>query len=435
MTTRHRVLVVTYPYPPMPSVGGNRWLAMAKYLRRAGYDVTILTTAAFGQMGVADETGVVRANDLMAARWLRALLRRPSLPVGGETAPVDKPVPGVITKTIVPDHHLLTWVPLAAPTARALHHARPFDCIVTTSAYESTHLLALTLGRRRPAWVADFRDGWTFHPWKDPFPTRLQTGIDRWLETRVVRTAERVAVVERPVGDDFRRRLGVDATHVANGWDPELATDMHDGELPDLPDDRVVLVHTGRMLAGWGRSPRPLLDALVRLRAEQPMLAARLLLVLAGRRDQEEQELVDSYGLGELVRAIGQLSRGGAMALQRRADVLVLLTAPDLVWELPHKVFEYIGARRPILALADGNEAARVVQETGTGITVPPCDGDAIVAALAAAARGELAVACKPHNTERYVYPAPAEVMAAEIERAIAIRAARMRGGVGIAVP
>ena len=34
-----RLLIVTYPYPPVPSVGGNRWLAMTKYLRRAGHDV------------------------------------------------------------------------------------------------------------------------------------------------------------------------------------------------------------------------------------------------------------------------------------------------------------------------------------------------------------------------------------------------------------
>jgi len=420
-----RVLVVTYPYPPMPSVGGNRWLAMTKYLRRAGHEVTILTTAAFGRARGAEEMGVVRAEDLLAARWLRALLRRPPLPMQGEPAPRDKAVPGIITKLVVPDHHLLTWVPFAARVARALHRQRPFDCIVTTSAYESTHLVALLLGRRRPAWVADFRDGWTFHPWREPFPTRLQERLDRRLETRVVRSAERTTVVERPVGEDFHRRLGIDAVHVPNGWDAELERDVRESELPGLPSDRILLVHTGRMLGGWGRSPRTLLRALVRLRGEQPELASRLLLVLAGRPDREEQELIDSYPLGGLIHRVGHLSRGGAMALQRRADALVLLTAPDLVWELPGKVFEYIGARRPILALADGNEAARVVRETGTGIAVPPGDEHAIVTALAAAARGELAAACRPHDTERYEYPAPARAMAAEIERAIGARRSR----------
>jgi glycosyltransferase involved in cell wall biosynthesis len=424
--TARRILVVTYAYPPMPSVGGNRWLAMSKYLRRAGHDVTVLTTAAFGRLPGPEEAGVVRADDLLAAPWLRTLLRRPPLPLAGEGATLEKSVPGIVTKVLVPDHHLVTWVPFATQAARSLQRESPFDCLVTTSAYESTHLVGLALRSHRPAWIADFRDGWTFHPWRKPFPTRLQGKLDRWLETRVVRTAERVTVVERSVGEDLRERLDVRPAHVPNGWDPELEEQAGEHELPALPEGRVVLVHTGRAAGAWGRSPRPLLEALARLRSERPELAARLLLVLAGRRDREEGELLDGYRLDGLVRHVGELSRAGAMALQRRADVLVLLTAPDLVWELPGKVFEYLGARRPILALAAGNEAARFVEETGTGVAVSPVAGDAIVAALAAVAQGSFAAAHRPRDTERYTYPAPAEAMAAEIERAIAARRRRL---------
>ena len=43
-----RILVISYPYPPMPTVGANRWLAMTKYLRRRGHRVDVLTTSAFG---------------------------------------------------------------------------------------------------------------------------------------------------------------------------------------------------------------------------------------------------------------------------------------------------------------------------------------------------------------------------------------------------
>jgi glycosyltransferase involved in cell wall biosynthesis len=422
MTPPRRILVVTYAYPPMPSVGGNRWLAMAKYLRRSGHEVTILTTAAFGRLQGPDEASVVRAQDLMSAPWLRTLMRRPPLPVEGGETPVDKPVPGLVTKVIVPDHYLVTWVPFAARAARVLQRERPVDCLVTTSAYESTHLVALACGRARPPWVADFRDGWTYHPWREPFPTRAQARLDSLMEARVVRGAERVAAVERPVRDDFRARLHVDATHVPNGWDPELEGALREEELPELPAGRVTLVHTGRMMGPWGRTPQPLLAGLARLRAQHPELAARLLLVLAARPDRREQELLDSHRLDGLVRHVGQLSRGGALALQRRADVLVLLTAPDLVWELPGKVFEYIGARRPILALAQGNEAARVVEETATGVTVSPRDIDGIAAALATAARGELGAAYRPRDLERYTYPAPAHAMEAEIERAISLR-------------
>jgi len=404
----------------MPTVGGNRWLAMSKYLREMGYDVTVLTTSAFGSLPDDGQHQVVRSADLIAAPWLRRILRRPPLPEPGQAPPVDTPPPRVVTGVAVPDPYVVTWVPGAVAAARRLLRRQTFDAIVTTSAYESAHLVPLALGRARVPWVADFRDGWTYHPWKPPFPTRAQRSLDARMERRVVRTAERVAAVELPVAEDFRARLGVDAAHVPNGWDPQLEAEVAGAEPPPLVPGRVSLVHTGKLSGGWGRHPGTLFEAMARLYERDPALAERIQLVLAGRLDRDEQELIESLELGAMVRHVGQLSRAESMALQRSADALLLLTSPNLVWELPGKFFEYLGAGRPILALADGNEAARMVAETGTGITVPPGDVAAIEDALAAVARDGLADAYRPRGTDRYVYPAPAVEMAEEIERAIA---------------
>jgi glycosyltransferase involved in cell wall biosynthesis len=414
-----RILVVSYPFPPMPTVGGNRWLAMSKYLRRAGYEVDILTTSAFGSLPSDLDESVHRAADLVGSTWLRRALRRPQLPEPGEPAAEDTPPPALVTKVVVPDHNAATWLPFAAATARRLVERRAFDCVVTTSAYESAHLVPLALGRRRPAWIADFRDGWRFHPWKPPYPTRAQQRLDAYLERRVVTTAERTTCVEAPVAEDFRARLHIDATVVPNGWDPDLAAEAAAASLPPLADDRFLLVHTGKLSGGWGRDPAPLLRALVQLSEGSPSIAERLQLVLAGRPDQPERELIDSFRLGDLVAHLGHLSRAQSMALQRRAGALVLITGPNLVWELPGKLFEYIGAGRPVLALASGNEAARVVAETGIGWNVDPEDVGAIADALRRAVEGELERDYAPHDLDRYTYPGPAELMAEIVESAI----------------
>jgi glycosyltransferase involved in cell wall biosynthesis len=414
-----RILVISYPYPPMPTVGGNRWLAMAKYLRRAGHEVEILTTSAFGSLPDDAAVSVHRARDLVGSSLLRRALRRPAIPAPGEPAAEDTPPPAVVTRVVVPDHCAVTWVPFAVVAARRLLRSRPFDCVVTTSAYESAHLIPLALRGLRPAWVADFRDGWTFQPWKPPFPTRGQQRLELLLERRVVTTAERVTCVEVPVADDFRTRLGIDATVVPNGWDPELAADADAASTPPLDEGRFILMHTGKLSGGWGRDPAPLLEALARLRAESPDEAARIQLVLAGRLDRDERLLIESFALGDLVRHVGHLSRAQSLALQRRADALVLITAPQLAWELPGKLFEYLGASRPVLALASGNEAARVVDETGVGWNVPPDDPAAIAAALRRAAAGELGRAYAPRGLERYTYPGPAELMAGVLESAV----------------
>jgi glycosyltransferase involved in cell wall biosynthesis len=127
------------------------------------------------------------------------------------------------------------------------------------------------------------------------------------------------------------------------------------------------------------------------------------------------------------VQTLGAVPRATAIALQRKATALLLITSAN-AGESTGKLFEYLAAGRPILALARDNEAARIVQETNTGVTVPPGDVQAIGAALRSIAIGEFAPLFGPRGVERYTYPAPAEKMAELVERAIA-RRAQSRGG------
>jgi hypothetical protein len=119
------------------------------------------------------------------------------------------------------------------------------------------------------------------------------------------------------------------------------------------------------------------------------------------------------------------LDHGEALALQRSADVLLLLTAADTS-AATGKIFEYLGAGRPIIALArESNQAAQIVRETNTGVAVAPDDRAAIGDALRLAASGELQRRYAPRNIERYNYPGPAQAMAELVEEAIARKASR----------
>ena len=73
-----RVVVVPYYYPPFQG-SGNRWPAMTRYLRRAGYSVTVVATDFFGRLPADDDEGVLRVGDLRSLRPLRRLLRRGEL--------------------------------------------------------------------------------------------------------------------------------------------------------------------------------------------------------------------------------------------------------------------------------------------------------------------------------------------------------------------
>ena len=124
-----RILVITYPYPPMPSVGGNRWLAMSKYLRRAGHEVDILTTGAFGALPDDAEASVHRTDDLIAADWLRKLARRPPLPEAGQprssTRRRRRSRPACSCRTSTSPR----GCPSRSPAARRLIAGAAIDCV------------------------------------------------------------------------------------------------------------------------------------------------------------------------------------------------------------------------------------------------------------------------------------------------------------------
>jgi glycosyltransferase involved in cell wall biosynthesis len=415
VTSRHLV-VVSYFHPPYPSSGGNRWDAMAHYLRSAGHRVTIVASDAFGSLDDDETNCVIRARDLKAARLLRVALRRGAMPQPGMGAATEPPPSRLLRNVVVPDAHLAGWVPAAVSAVRRLVARDDVDCMVTTSPPDSVHLTGLAVGSRRPAWLADFRDGWLFEPLREPFPTALQRRLDAAFEGRVVRRADAVVGATRAIAEDFRRRYGVDAMTVTNGYDPRLDEAARDQLLPRLPDERRLLVHTGALSGPRGRDARPLLEALLRLMDEP--VGSKLVLVQAGPTRAADEPLLATLREHGIAVTLGIVSRPFAIALQRRAAVLLLLTSAD-VSQATGKLYEYLAARRPILALAAENEAARIVRETNAGVVVAPGDVDAIARVLRSAATGELELSHSLHGTEQYVYPGPADAMTVSVERAI----------------
>ena len=416
-----RILVVTYYFPPDPSVGGRRWDAMSAWLRELGHDVTVLTTRASGAT-TNDAGRVVRTRDLVASRTLRRLLARPALPSAGKEMPLQKPPPRLLADVIVPDAYLLSWVAGATPVARRLIAERQIDCVVTSGPPHSAHILGLMLGSQRPAWIADFRDGWRYETLRGPWPTQPQERLEAALERRVAASTDVVVGVTRPIAADFAERLAVRSTHVPNGWDPRAETSVTAAEHPTLDRDAVNVVYTGHLTGPPGRDPKPLFRALHILRRNQPQAAARLRLVLAGRLDALVQEMLSALPISARVVHVGHLNHAATLALQRDADALLLLTTPAHTSHATGKLFEYLAAGRPIIALAKDNEAARIVTETGTGVTVAPDNPQEIAQALFAAVDGRLASAYAPRGLDRYIYPAPAAEFAAEIERVLSRR-------------
>jgi glycosyltransferase involved in cell wall biosynthesis len=89
---------------------------------------------------------------------------------------------------------------------------------------------------------------------------------------------------------------------------------------------------------------------------------------------------VSKLGLQDAVVVKEYLPHRDCVEVLRSADVLWAVSGDDL--GTPGKLYEYIGARKPILALLPDGFLRQTVEEAG-GTVVPPTDVPAIKAALA----------------------------------------------------
>jgi glycosyltransferase involved in cell wall biosynthesis len=395
--TARSILLVTLYAPPSTLVAARRTAGLAKYLSRLGHRVGVLTSDLSGQGEIEGADVVVRTPDLLTSRlnW-----RRDHFAALTGAAPVEYRPPSRLQDLIVPDIAAVSWLPFALP--RALRLAGSFECVVTTSPPQSAHAIGAALLRRGLPWIAELRDGWTFEPPRARWPLRVQRRLDAALEARVLRRASAVVGVTEPIVADAKRRLGTRAALITNGFDPEERVAADGAAL--LDPRRISLVHTGRM-GSSGSTPRPLVEAVRRLRREQPRVAAALEVVFAGPLQTAEAELLAAPDLAGFVRSVGMLERPQALGLQRAADWLLVVTEGAARRSVATgKLFEYLAARRPILVLGAETEAARIVAEARAGFATSAEDAGEIASALE-----RLVHAPPPRADEtvvaRYAYP------------------------------
>ena len=147
-----------------------------------------------------------------------------------------------------------------------------------------------------PAWIADFRDGWTFESqrpdWAHPWPGAL----DRRLEREVVQRADAVSAVTQPIADDLAERFRRPVTTITNGFDPESVEVADEDGKGICRAIAVELVHTGTLSYG-GRSIQPLVEAFRILHSTSQGAADALEIALVGPVTDAERDAVNRAGM------------------------------------------------------------------------------------------------------------------------------------------
>lgn len=252
--------------------------------------------------------------------------------------------------------------------------ARRFDLIVATSPPDVIFLVARRLSQRSGTpWVADLRDLW-FHDmvlYRSRLAAALAGPLNRWL----VSNAALLVTVSQGLQSRLQRYLGREVLLSFNGF---LEEDQRD--VAPSADGKRHVAYTGRVYPGK-QDPEPLLRALARLRRETPDLASRLSIDFYGFEDPQLRAIAGRHGVEDCVRLLGFVPYRDSIAAQRGADALLFLDWMEVGAEgmMTGKLFEYLGSRRPILALGPrkDSEAARMIAATGAG-TLLTSDGEIV---------------------------------------------------------
>ena len=365
-----RVLLITYEFPPIESAQSLRWLYLSRHLIEYGVDLTVLTPKVV-KTPVRDITSganVVRSYPgpfVGISSWISDKSHRGNSSTNGSPGPMYenwaektyRMLRGALDKIIFPDVRS-EWYPFAKRSLSRLKQAN-YDLIIASHEPGVDLMLGMSASRQmKVPLVIDLAD-----PLVTPYSPRWRKLLDSRLERKACRNAAGIITTAKSFSRDLMERYGLKAdvlVEIEQGFDWMRPAATGPTVEMDLPVDQFWLLFTGNFYQDF-RNPMVLLESL----QQRPGMK----LLYAGHTPSW---LLDMFRpLGQQVRCLGRLSHQDAIAIQRRAPVLLNLGNAQ-AHQVPGKLYEYFGAGRPILhvALNPADSSGELLQNRRRGIAV-----------------------------------------------------------------
>ena len=393
-----KVLIVAYYFPPSGGPGVQRVLKFAKYLPQFGWEPAILTVQD-GDYPARDESllaeippglPVHRTPILEPYSIYRALTGKKkgaAVDVNtnyrpGTRVPLSEKVAQAVRGALfIPDARV-GWLVHGLPAGLKVAREWGADLIFSSSPPYTCALLGRAIARRakRP-WVFELRDPWTGFL-SAPVRHGPSRALDRHLEKSCVEQASRVVVAWNGITRDLVGKYpDIDTGHfrlIENGFDPD---DL--AHVEPVRFDRFTIVYTGSMYGV--RNPDTFLKAVAQLLQSGKISPENFRAVFVGRFGDEVRAMFRRPELQGTVEEVGHQPHADSVRYTLGAACL-LLVVDDVAGSegiVPGKVFEYLGARRPIMAVAPKGDVADLINRTGAGVVVDRNDVNAMTETLA----------------------------------------------------
>lgn len=370
-----RVLIITYYWVPMGGSGVQRWVKFAKYLPENGWQPVIYTPAnpdfpLKDESFLADippECEVIRQPIWEPYRLAALFSNKKNLNTGmlrkeGIESWKDKLLNYIRSNFFIPDPRVF-WVKKSVKFITKYLQENPVDIIVTNGPPHSMHLIGLGLKKKLGVkWVADFRDPWTNIDFYHSLNlTKRSDRKHRALEKEVVESADIVTVIGKSMQEEYLE-YSDNVRVVTNGYDQSI------GKKNGTRDKKFSIAHIGLMNAD--RNPKTLWKVLKSIGEQNADFLQDLEIKLIGKVSEEVINSINKNNLGSNLNLISYVPYNEVHSLQQAAQILLLVVnnTPNAKGILTGKIFEYLMARRPILAIApEDGDLAEVINQTESG--------------------------------------------------------------------
>lgn len=372
-----KVLIVTYYWPPAGGAGVQRWLKFTKYLRNFDIEPVIFTADNPHypildnslQRDIPDGVEVIKC-PIFEPNNLLSILKKKKVK---NSAGFLEENPSMLSKIMIyiranlfiPDARMF-WIKPSVKRIKKYLSENSIEALITTGPPHSLHMIGYHLKKQLGVkWIADFRDPWTGIDYFHLLPlTKLAKKKHFRLEDKVFKNADKVIMVSKTSKEKYAKQAK-SIEVITNGYDTD---GIEEDSL--VLDTKFTISHIGSMNAA--RNPKILWEVLHDIAKEESDFSNDLQIQLIGKLDEKiVKEDIESYNFKN-VHQLDYVPHQEAKKYQKQSQVLLLIVndTPNAREIVTGKVFEYIQAKRPIIAIGpEDGDLADVLNETNAGKT------------------------------------------------------------------
>lgn len=368
-----KVLIISYYFPPRLEIGAQRFYRLGKYFPQYGWEPVVLTANLPGNppegirvietdcrdtigyykerigfksiKGLQEQLGFNVSNEFYCRTWKTKIIER--------------------LKEVVsfPDD-ARGWYNYAIKEGSDIIKKEVIDIMISTSPPVTTHLIANHLKQIfKIPWVADLRDLWTQNHYYHK--SKIIKYIEKKLEVKTLKKADALVTVTQPWVNELKMlHKNKHVLCITNGYDPDEMFNYSDKKT-----GKFSITYTGTLYYGK-RDPSLLFNAISELIKENKIDKDSIEVNFYSPKETWLTDYINGHDLNGVVKVHGLIPREQVLVKQRESQLQLLL-----LWNhkgeknlYPAKVFEYLAAGRPIIAVGGPRGIIReLIKETNSG--------------------------------------------------------------------